>query len=207
MIQALLLIFMPTVAWDRVVRHRRSVLFILLIYLIPLIVLTSAAEGYGLYRGKWLGEIAHLKKFTRNEAIVFEAAQFFVTLGIVLLAAYLVKAVGETFHGRHTYGQAFTVVAYGLGPFLLFRGFNFFPGVSPWVWWALGILLSIGALYQGLPRVLEPDPPHAFGLYFMTSLLLLLITGLIQFMTSWFLHGKFVQLEALFSDLARRLPF
>lgn len=207
MIQALLLIFLPGAAWDRIVRKGRSITFIVLFYLFPLMVLTSAAEAYGLHRGKLQGEIAHLKQYTINETIVFEAGQLIVTLLVVVIGAYLVKSLGETFHSRHTYGEAFTVVAYGLGPMLLLRTLNAFQGVSPWVSWGIGILLSISALYHGLPRVLEPDPPHAFGLYFMSALLLLLITGLVQFVTVWFLQGKFVKLESLVSDLARRLPF
>lgn len=207
MIQALLLIFLPTAAWERIVQKRHSIAYILLIYLVPLLVLTSAAEAYGLHRGRWQGEISHLKQYTINEAILFEAAQFLVTLLVVVIGAYLVKSMGETFHSRHTYRQAFTVVAYGLGPLLLLRALNAFPAISPWLSWSIGILLSIGALYQGLPRVLEPDPPHAFGLYFMSSLLLLLITGLVQFVTAWYLQGKFVELEKIVSDLARRLPF
>src|SRR5215217_3928727 len=161
MIKALLLIIRPVATWDHIARTRHSTAFVFFLFLLPLMVLSSAAEAYGLHRGKWQGEIAHLKQFTTNEAIVFELAQFIMTLLIVVLAAKLVKSIGETFHGRHTYGQAFTVVAYGLGPYLLCRALNGFPAIPSWLAWAIGILLSIGTLYHGLPRVLAPDPPHA----------------------------------------------
>jgi len=82
-----------------------------------------------------------------------------------------------------------------------------FSGVPPWVSWSIGIILSIGVLYQGVPRMLEPDPPHAFGLYLMSGLLLLLITGMARFVTAWYLEGKFTGLEVLISNLAARLPF
>ena len=48
MIKALLLIFEPIATWEGIFRARRSLAFILVIYLLPLILLASAAEGYGL---------------------------------------------------------------------------------------------------------------------------------------------------------------
>ena len=45
MIKALLLIFEPIATWEGIFRARRSLLFILVIYLLPLLLLTSAAEG------------------------------------------------------------------------------------------------------------------------------------------------------------------
>ena len=126
---------------------------------------------------------------------------------IVLIGAGLVKAVGETFHGRHTYSQTLTVVAYGLSPLFLFRLLDAFPIVAPWLSWALGILFSIGILYSGLPHLLKPDPPHAFGLFVMSSFMLFLITGLVELVTACFLLGKFPKVEAVTSALAARLPF
>jgi len=60
-------------------------------------------------------------------------------------------------------------------------------------------------LYQGVPRMMEPDPPHAFGLYLMSSLLLLFITGLARFVTAWYLQGKFLTVDAFVTSLAERL--
>jgi hypothetical protein len=208
MIKALLLIFEPIATWEGIVRARRSLGFILLFYLLPLLVLTSAAEAYGLIHwGKWQGEVTRLKRFSVNEAVVFEVGQFLLSLLIVFIGAKVIKSIGETFHGRHTYTQAFTAVAYGLGPMLMFRFLDPFPGMSPWVSWPIGIMLTIGVLYQGVPRIMEPDPPHAFGLYLMSSLLLFLITGLARFVTACYLEGKFVKLESFISGLAGRLPF
>ena len=83
----------------------------------------------------------------------------------------------------------------------------YLPGISPWVAWAIGICLSVAVLYQGVPRIMEPDPPHAFGLFLMSALLLVLITGLVRFATAAYLQGKFPALQSLISDLAARLPF
>src|SRR5437016_5681569 len=211
MIKALLLIFDPAATWERIMRARRSLAFILFLYLCPFLILVSAADGYGLvHSGKLrgLGDQAHF--FTVGEAGIFETVQFLVSGGLVFLGATLVKSIGETFHGRHTMTQAFATVAYGLAPLFLVRLFDSLstdPVWVPWVTWSIGILLSIGVLYHGVPRMMEPDPSHAFGLFLMSSLLLLLITGLARFVTIWYLRGKFTTLEASVIALARRLPF
>jgi len=126
---------------------------------------------------------------------------------VVFIGARLVKAVGETFHGRHTYSQTFTVTAYGLGPLFLFRLFNAFPPVPPWLCWVIGILFCIGVLYSGLPHVLKPDPPHAFGLFIMSSFLLTLTTGLVELVTACYLLGRFPKVEDAAVSLGSRLPF
>jgi hypothetical protein len=208
MIKALLLVFEPVATWEGIFLARRSLGFILAIYLLPLLVVTSAAEGFGLVHwGKRQGELGHLNHFPLREAVVVEAAQILLSLGVVLGGAGLVKSIGETFHGRHTYTQAFTAVAYSMGPFFLLRLLDAFPGLSPWVAWGIGICLTVAALYQGVPRMMAPDPPHAFGLYLMSALLLVLISGLVRFATASYLQGKFPALQSLISDLATRLPF
>ena len=93
--------------------------------------------------------------------------------------------------------EAFSTIVNGLSPLFLLRLLDALPSISPWVPWAIGILLSIGVLYQGLPRMMEPDPPHAFGLYLMNSLILLLATGLMRFVTDGYLQGKFGKLQTL----------
>jgi hypothetical protein len=207
MIKALLLIFDPMATWEGIFRARRSLVFVLVVYLVPLLLLASAAEGYGLVHwGKWQSEIGRIKSFPIREAVIVEAIQFLLALAVVFVGASMIKSIGETFHGRHTYSQTFTTVAYGLSPLFLLRLLDTLPVISPWLSWSIGILLSIAVLYQGLPRMLEPDPPHAFGLFFMSALLLVLITGLVRLLTASYLQGKFAKLQVIISELAARLP-
>jgi Yip1 domain len=207
MIKALLLILDPMATWEGIFRARRSLASVLVAYLLPMILLASAAEGFGLVHwGKWQGEVGRIKLFPIREAVIVEAAQFLLALVVVFVGANMLKSIGETFHGRHTYTQAFTTVAYGLSPLFLLRLLDAFTGVSPWVSWSIGIILSIAVLYQGVPRMMEPDPPHAFGLFLMSALLLALVSGLVRFLAWWYLRGKFDKLEAIISDLAARLP-
>src|SRR5258705_4208509 len=208
MITALLLIFAPAATWERIYRARRSLVFVLVAYLLPLLVLASAVEGYGLVHwDRVQGELERLKRFSVGETVLFEFAQILLWLLVVFVGALLLKSMGETFHGRHTYTQAFRAVAYGLGPLFLFRMLNAFPAISPWLSWAIGIIFSMAVIYQGVPRMMEPDPPHAIGLYFMTSLLLFFISGLVTYVIVCYLQGKFPQIQSFISGLAARLPF
>ena len=211
MIKALLLIFDPLATWEGIARARRGIGFILVVYLLPILIITSAGEGYGLVRwGRERGrvsEVGHVENFSTNQAVIFEAGQFVLSLLVVFVGASMVKSIGETFHGRHTYQQSFTAVAYGLGPLILLRLLDALPMVNPWVSWSIGIILTVAVLYQGLPRMMEPDPSHALGLFFMTALLLILLTGLLRFLTFWYLIGRFGPVDVFVSHLAERLPF
>jgi|ERR1043166_1412717 hypothetical protein len=206
MIKALLLIFEPVKAWERVVRAQRSVVFILMVFLLPLLGLTSLAEGYGLVQwGRRQQDTLHLKQFTTAEAAAFETGQLLLSLATLFLATKIIKSLGETFHGRHSFSQVFTTMAYGLSPLFAMRLFDAFPGISHWVTWTAGILLSVTVLYQGVPRVMQPDPSHAFGLYLVSAILLALITGVARFLTAWYLRGEFKSVERIISDLVARM--
>ena len=211
MIRALLLIFDPTATWERIFRARRGLVFIFLFYLCPFLLLNGAVEGYGLVHvGKKRGILAQEHHFEKGEAVIFEAAQFLIWVGVVVLGAKLVKSIGETFHGRHNMTQAFATVAYGLAPLFLLRlcdGWSQDLVYVYWVIWALGVLLAFNTLYYGVPKMMEPDPSHAFGLFLMSSLLLMLTTGLFRYVTYGYLEGKFTALESSVSALGRRLPF
>jgi hypothetical protein len=206
MIKVLLLVFYPAVTWQRIVESRRSIIYILGVFLLPLLVLTSLGEGYGLVTwGKVQSNVHYVRKFLVPETVVFELAQILASLLIVFIGAKIIKSLGETFHGRHTYRQTFTVVAYGMGPIFTLRLMNMFPGLPPWVPWLASACLTLSVLYSGVPRVMDPDPPHAFGLFMTSSLLLLMISGLLAFVTSWFLRGKFPYMDELLTNLGRHL--
>ena len=204
MIKALFLIFSSQATWMRIAETPRKWGVILVGYVFPMLLLVAAAEGYGLVHwGKLRGQMAKLTPFSQPQAVVYEAGQFLLSLTTIFVAARLIKMLGETFHGRHPFGQAFTVAAYGLSPLFLFRLLDAFPTVSPWLTWGLGILLSISILYSGIPLIMRPDPPHALGLYLMSSLFLLFTTGLARFVTAWYLQGEFTKLDQFISRWIR----
>src|SRR5262245_35154010 len=191
MIKAFLLIFEPIATWEAIARTKRTVLFVVGSYLLPMLLLTCAAEGFGLMHwGKMQGQVPRLRHFTLGEALFYEVAQFILFLLVVFLCSRIVQSIGATFPSRHSLSQAVATVAYGLGPVLWLRLLDTFPAFSPWAVWAIGICLSIAVLYHGIPRMMDLDPSHAFGVYLMCVLLLFLATGVVRFLTAFYLQGK-----------------
>jgi hypothetical protein len=191
MIKALFLIFNPGATWDRIVRARKTFVSVLVLYLLPLAVLSIGGEMWGLLQWGRRQEFTHLlKPIPRELAISYGAAQFVLSMVFVFTGALVVKGAGETFHSRHTYLQCFTLVAYTLSPLFLIRLLDGYPLLSPWLTFGVGITLSIAALYSGIPRVMEPDPPHAFGLFFTGAVLLVIIGGLTRLLTLLVLQGR-----------------
>jgi hypothetical protein len=206
MIKALLLIAFPIPTWERIVATKRPWPMILFFYYLPFVLLTCLAEGYGLVKwGKPRGRFPKDVLFSVRHAVIFEIAMVLILVGIVFILAMLIKSLSETFHGRNSFNQAFTVAAYGLGPMLLFRMLDAFPDLSPWLTWGIGVFLAAAILYTGLPIVMQPDPPHALGLYLMSTLMLIFVTGLARFVTAWYLQGKFTKLDALVSTVVMQL--
>ena len=151
-----------------------------------------------------------MKTLSHSEALIFGLIELILMAVLVFVCAKLIKALGETFHGRNTFNQSFTVAAYGLGPVFTMRIFDMFSSVSGWAYWAtwgVGIVLTFAILYLGIPKVLLPDPPHAFGLYMTSCVFLLMVSGLIRFLTYSFLQGKFGNLNSLMDTSSRICRF
>ena len=198
MIKALLLIFEPAMTWEKIVQSRKSLGSVLLLYLTPMIVLSLAGELAGLaYFGKaqeYLGgpkEFGGSLKISRSLLITYGIAQFISSYLLVAISARIMMSIAQTFHSRHTYSQCFTVTAYGFGPLFLLRLCDAFPSMNPWASFGIGIVLTITTLYQGVPKVLEPDPPNAFGLYLSSAFLLTIVSALTRYLTLLVLQQKF----------------
>jgi hypothetical protein len=208
MIKALFLIFEPEAAWNKVALSRRGLGYIVGLYLLPMMLIVGVAEGFGLVKwGRWQSAVGQIKPFTLREALIYETAELLLMAVIILAGAHFIKALGDTFQVRHTYAKTLTVVIYGLSPVFLLRLLDVSPTINLWMPWAIGIMLTIKVLYTGVPRIMLPDPPDAFGLYLMSALLLAMVTALERFITAGCLGGSFKPVENFISDLAARLPF
>ena len=49
--------------------------------------------------------------------------------------------------------------------------------------------LTMWVLYQGIPRVMQPDPTHAFGVYLSAMIVVVLTSGLARLVTGMYLLG------------------
>jgi hypothetical protein len=202
MIKALMLIFSPGPTWDRIVAAQRRWPVIFLTETLPLLVIAAAGEGYALVRwGQYRGEIFARKFFPVREAVAFELTQTVLWIGVLFFSAFLMKNLAASFRGGRTFAQAFTAAAYGLSPLFLLRLLDMIPGLWPGVSWAIGIILVATALYHGLPRVMTPELPQAFGFFVSTALLMAFVTALVRFVAIMYLLGKLARVESLFSTV------
>jgi len=108
---------------------------------------------------------------------------------MVLVCALVVMQASQTFDKRRTYRQAFTAMAYGFSPLFFARLFDAGPTINPWATWLVGIAMTAWILYQGIPRVIQPDPTHAFGLYLSAITVAFLASGLVRVLTAFYLLG------------------
>ncbi|MDB6067083.1 MAG: Yip1 domain protein [Pedosphaera sp.] len=191
MIKALLLIFKPAGSWARIVQAKRSLGTILVAFLIPLIALSIAGE---LLCMKYLAKPqpgGMVPRISTSLLINYVVVQFVLGLVAVFLSAKLVKSLAETFHARNSYTQCFTLVAYSVSPLFLLHILDGVPGIPPWLGFIVGILLSLAVLYNGIPTALNPDPPHAFGLFLTSGLLLTMVCGVARLIAYFVLQKKF----------------
>jgi hypothetical protein len=190
MIKVFFLIFEPGVAWEKIALARRGIAFITVVQLLPLLLLGAAAETWGLWRhGKWQPRFDKFKEFPHPEIIHYEVVQFFLMLAVVFISALLVFKISQTFQERQRFLPAFTVVAYGFTPLFLVRVLDYGATMHPAATWGIGILLTVWILYQGIPRVMQPDPTHAFGVYLSTMFVVVLTSGLARLVTGMYLLG------------------
>jgi hypothetical protein len=207
MIRVFSLIFRPAMTWELILNPQPGIAYLLLRCLFPMMAIAGSAEGFGLVKwGKQQSIIHRIQKFTVGEAVIYEIGRAFMMLLIVAGCAILIKMLAETFGKRHSFHRALMLVIYGLSPVFLFRILDMAPVFNPWVTWGLGIVLCTEILYQGVPSVMNPDPPNAFGLYFMSSLVLVATTGLERFITAWYLLGHMQPVEELIDRLLAHFP-
>jgi len=204
MIKVFFLIFEPAAAWEKVSQARRGFASIFFLYLLPMVALATAAEGWGLARwGKWQPKFQKFKEFSVGNVITFEVIQFILLVAMVLVTALLLLKISQTFESRRSYLRAFTTMAYGFSPLFVVRLLDAGPMMSPWVTWAIGFVLTIWILYQGIPRVMQPDPTHAFGLYLSALFVVLLTSGIARVLTALYLLGE---VDFHHSWLTRKFP-
>ncbi|HEY1661381.1 MAG TPA: YIP1 family protein [Verrucomicrobiae bacterium] len=205
MIKAFFLIFEPVGAWNRIGMANRKISTILAFYLLPMMLIVAVVEGYGLVAfGRARPPFGQIRTYSVQEAFQYEGAQMVLMAIVIMLSAYIVKAFGETFRSRNTYTQTFTVVAYALSPLFLLRLLDVIPTISLWVFWGMGIVLVAKTLYIGVPRIMEPDPPHAYGLFFMTALLIALATAGERAISWGYLAGKYAPVSEVIKHLLKR---
>ncbi|MEI6073953.1 MAG: Yip1 family protein [Verrucomicrobiota bacterium] len=194
MIKAFFLIFEPSLTWERIAQSRRGIPFLFFLFLLPMLFIIVAVETWGLVTfGKWQPPYQKYRGFQLSEhlheVMIFELVVFALALATVFISAHVVKTISGTFREKCSFQQAFTLVVYSLSPMFLLRLLDALPAMNPAVTWAIGIVLTIWVLYQGVPRILMPDPTHAFGLYLSTAIVMVMTTGLARLLPGLYVLG------------------
>ncbi len=192
MLKVFFLIFEPAVAWDKIANAKRGYLFILGTYLLPVILLATVVEGWGLQRwGKWQPHYNKTRVFSEPTVWNYEILQAVLFLLMVFICSILLHIACQNFHGKRTRLQSFTVIAYGFSPLFYLHTLNAWSAMHPGISWALGIVMTMWVLYQGVPRVLSKDPTHAFGVYLSALFIVALMSAIVRLLTGMFLLGQF----------------
>jgi hypothetical protein len=191
MIRGFLLILDAGGSWEKIARAQRGFFFILLAHLLPLLVIPAGVEAYAMTRlgeGRTIAGDAIV--VTPEMALRYVAACAALGLAVVLGAAKIVEWISRSSHFATSFRICFTLVAYGLSPLFLLHLLDALPGVNTWVCFGIGLALSIGVLYLGVPNVLRPDPAKAMGLYLTVAVILLGLCGLAHFVALGVLHNE-----------------
>lgn len=185
MIKALLLILDPSNTWDAIEQAERNLTKVLLQFLLPVLLITGAGEAYGLmtFGHRRSAVVERIVKVSPAVTARYKIAQVALDCFVLFGGAMALRRLGASFHRRHTYTECFITLAYSLSPVFLLRLLNMIPAINPWISWGIGILLAVSVLYRGIPRIMKPDPSSALGLYMISSLLLILISGLAEFLS------------------------
>lgn len=198
MIKALMLIFAPGRTWDGLKEDRRGIAYVLFLYLVPLLAMVYFVECYGLaHWGKERMSGLPAQVFRDLKVLkIYAAAQFGTGLLTVFLGAKIIQMFATaSFHCRRPYATTFLLVSYALAPMYFFQMLNVVPFLPWWLAWIIGITVSVSSMYHGVPRILDPDPPQAFGIYFACSIVLTMVSGMARFVTAWWLEGRFLEIQ------------
>lgn len=194
MIKALQLIFAPFNAWMRIAEAQRGVLFILCLFLLPLLLVCIGAESYALMRwGERRGEFGLVANVTQEAALHYGIAQAGTLLAAVFVGAFFVQAIANSFNMPTAFSQAFALMAYGVSPVVLLHLLDALPAAPTWVCWGVGAALSVSVLYHGVALVLKPEQTKGFGLYLVAAFVMVAATGVAHFISVAVLHRNLLQ--------------
>jgi hypothetical protein len=192
-----MLIFNPVGTWEKIESSPKTVRHIFFVFLLPLMLISTAAETWGLLRlgleRSTIGDMP-VRRITVSPALAirYQVVQFTFNLLIIFGGAWIYQKIGASFHRRHSYAETFATLAYAISPFFVLQIFDGLPALNTWVCWGIGAALSLAALYRGIPRIMKPDPSSALGLYVMCSVVLIALSGLAHFFADLVLEEKFL---------------
>jgi len=193
MLKVIELIFSPAKTWDGIAQAQRGVFRVFFLSLLPLILVSCAAEGYALMTwGIRRGIMGHYSMVQQETVLRYAEIQLGLSLVLIFGGAKFIQWIAEGFHFFPTYTQVFTAFGYGLGPVFLMRIMNCVPVANCWIWWLVGAACMVFILYHGVALVIQPDQSKGFGFYMISAMAIVIMSGIAQAIAVAVLHGKLV---------------
>lgn len=194
MLRALNLVFNPDKEWEKMALSPPHILVVMLLSILPLILVTLGVEAYGLYRfGESMGNIEKLQAVPLIRILKYAGFYGAFSLVVILSGAWLLKSIGESFNLVAGYGGCLTLMAFGYSPIFLLRMADAIPGVSTWICWAIGAILSLRILYHGVAHWLKPEQTKGFGIFLVSLIYTMVLSGLVHFASVQVLRGKLLK--------------
>src|SRR2546427_7909746 len=117
MIKSLLLIFDSANTWEKIAAAPQSVLKVITLSLMPLLLLSAAAEGAALIKfGREQGPLDTMKPVSQALALRYEIAQSGLSLLVVVAGAGGLSKNRQSLYRRPPYFQSFTTLAHSPHP-------------------------------------------------------------------------------------------
>lgn len=178
-------------------------LAVFLLTLVPMMAVTLGVEAFGLMRwGEAHGELGALRLAQER---VIKYAVFYAGASIIVLFAgtWLLHNVASSFNLRGTFGAYFILMSLGYAPVFLSRMIDAVPQINTWICWAIGAMLAMRVLYHGVALWLQPEQTKGLGVFLVTLIYTIVLSGLVHFASIQVLHGRFLKQVLPDSTLSR----
>ncbi len=191
MCRVLQLLVSPGSTWTKIGTAKKGVLWNFLFELVPLLLVTGALEGAGiLHWGGKTGRFSQILQYHSDQVVKIELARIACGLVLVVVAAQIIRWLGDGFDFHPPFRACFTLAVFGFAPYFILRIGYCLPGLNEWVGPALGALGCVFFLYQGVGAVLEPDQTKGFGLYVLSALVFAMFCVMDQLAMLMIMQGR-----------------
>jgi hypothetical protein len=194
MLRALNFLFAPGKTWERMALKPPNAITILLITLVPLIVITFAIEGYGLLTlGEKVSDLSAHLRMPLERVIRYEVFYAVASIVVIFVGTYLLQSVAQSFGVMVSFGQCFVLMACTFTSIFLLRIPDAIPQINTWICWGVGVVLSFRILYHGVALWLKPEQTKGFGLFIVSVIYTIVLSGLVHFAAVQVLHGRLLK--------------
>lgn len=192
MIRSLLILFVPLKAWEKIADQSWNIFLVFFLSVGPLMAASCAFEGWAMIQfGAEKGGLGRIIRLDSGQIITFEIIQMGFGLFLLFFGGKFIQWICHGFHTETSYKQAFTLTAYALTPIFWFRFLDGIPQIPSWLCWGLGALGICIALYHGVALIIQPNTSVGFGMYLVSSITLIAISGLCHFLALGVVYQKF----------------